>query len=241
MCGIAGVLGLVSRSQLQALAAAMAHRGPDGEGFFIDAVAGVGLVHRKLAIIDPTSAASQPMESCDGRYQVVFNGEIYNFHELAAELKQCGYVFNAHSDTAILGPLYDRYGIDGLQRLNGIFAFALWDAEKRELIAVRDAFGVKPFYYFHNAQAFAFASELKALLALGVAGKSLDHEAILDYLVHLWSPGTRTPFADVRKLLPAISCASAKTRSRSRRGTIRRLAAIHRFRSSNCRGRASCS
>jgi asparagine synthase (glutamine-hydrolysing) len=88
MCGIAGIAGNVTRSQLQALAEAMAHRGPDGEGIFIDPGAGIGLAHRRLAIIDPTSAASQPMESCDGRYQVVFNGEIYNFHEVAAELRQ---------------------------------------------------------------------------------------------------------------------------------------------------------
>jgi asparagine synthase (glutamine-hydrolysing) len=203
MCGIAGVLGgQPSDLALRTLGNALAHRGPDGEGFYFDQAAGIGLAHRRLAIIDLTEAAAQPMASCNGRYRVVFNGEIYNFRAIADDLAQHGYIFNRESDTAILGPLYDRYGIEGLHRLNGIFAFALWDAAKRELIVARDAFGVKPLYYARRGGSFAFASELKALAALGFCGSALNEAALLDYLVHLWSPGPATLSANVHKLLP---------------------------------------
>lgn len=202
MCGIAGMLGAPSRRDLEALAAALAHRGPDGEGIFHDPGAGIGLVHRRLAIIDPTAAAAQPMASCGGRYTIVFNGEIYNYRALAAELAGQGYALNKDSDTAVIAPLYDRHGLDCLARLDGIFAFALWDARERELIVARDALGVKPLYYTARDGRLAFASELKALLGVLGSDRRLDQAAVIDYLVRLWAPGDRTPLAAVRKLPP---------------------------------------
>lgn len=213
MCGIAGFLGRGGDAELSAMASAIAHRGPDGEGYFVDAQSGLGLAHRRLAIIDLSSAAAQPMASCEGRYRVVFNGEIYNFRNLATELRPHGYEFNSNSDTAVLGPLYDRYGIGCLQKLNGIFAFALWDSRERELIVARDAFGVKPLYFSATGGALVFASELKALLAPSILRLSVDETALLDYLVHLWSPGRRTPLRGVEKLLPGHLI-------RARRGAI---------------------
>jgi asparagine synthase (glutamine-hydrolysing) len=192
---------MVSQDALSAMAASMAHRGPDGEGFFVDPQARIGLAHRRLAIIDPTSAAAQPMPSCGGRYQVVFNGEIYNFRELARELTERGYSFNQNSDTAVLAPLYDLYGEKFLNRLNGIFCLALWDAEKRELLVARDAEGVKPLYYVISRNGFAFASEIKALVPL-LTDASLDAQALVGYLSNLWSAGEATPFKQVRKLPP---------------------------------------
>lgn len=202
MCGIAGYFGMYDRALLSEMAARIAHRGPDGEGLWADEPARVGMAHRRLAIIDPTAAANQPMESCEGRYQVVFNGEIYNFRELAADLSARGYAFNQNSDTAILGPLYDATGPAMLSRLNGIFAFALWDRQKQELFIARDAYGVKPLYYARIAGVTLFGSELKALLAHPDVDRKIDVDAISDYLIHLWSPGQRTPLRGVSKLLP---------------------------------------
>jgi asparagine synthase (glutamine-hydrolysing) len=202
MCGIAGYFGLNDPVLLSAMAARIAHRGPDGEGFWLDTDNGVGLAHRRLAIVDQTAAASQPMASCSGRYKVIFNGEIYNFREIAKELSASGYIFNRNSDTAVLGPLYDQMGAEMLSRIEGIFVFAIWDASKRELFVARDAFGVKPLYFARPGGGLLFASELKALLAYAGIDKTIDVEAIADYLVHLWSPGRRTPLRGVSKLLP---------------------------------------
>jgi asparagine synthase (glutamine-hydrolysing) len=184
------------------MAAGIRHRGPDGEGSWWNEGDGVGLTHRRLAIIDCTEAAAQPMASCTGRYRVVFNGEIYNFRALAEDIKARGYEFNEHSDTAVLGPLYDLWGPEMLGRLNGIFAFAIWDTKERQLFAARDALGVKPFYYATTVRGFAFASEIKALLPLADINRSVDKAALYDYLVHCWSPGARTMFEGVKKLLP---------------------------------------
>lgn len=205
MCGIAGYIGLsaASPSLLRSMAARIAHRGPDGEGYWTDERHGVGLAHRRLAIIDPTNAAAQPMASCGGRYQVIFNGEIYNYRLLAEQLSRRGYVFNARSDTAVLGPLYDLHGAAMLPMLSGIFAFALWDREKHELLVARDALGVKPLYYTAlPGGAVAFASELKALLAVPGLDTQLDAKALSDYLTYLWSPGERTPLRGIKKLPP---------------------------------------
>ena len=201
MCGLAGAFGIDSDRILYSLSDRLKHRGPDGDGLFFDPEARVGLVHRRLAIIDQTTAAAQPMASADGRYQVVFNGEIYNFKDLAAELTGLGYQLNTNSDTAVIAPLYHRLGLDFISRLNGIFAIAIWDSQEQELIVARDAMGIKPLYYAEQDGAFLFASELKAL-APELRDHSLDPRAILDYLTYLWSPGKATPFASIRKLLP---------------------------------------
>ncbi len=202
MCGIAGYVGRHDLGLLRAMSDRIAHRGPDGAGEWSDAKAGVGFAHRRLSIIDTSPAAAQPMTSCNGRYVVVFNGEIYNFRELGHELGTRGYNFNAHSDTAILAPLYDLHGEAMLTRLNGMFAFALWDRERRELLLARDAFGVKPLYYARSGSGLLFASELRALLADPNLDRSIDAGAIADYLTHLWSPGGRTPLAAAAKLPP---------------------------------------
>src|SRR5262249_6766397 len=162
-CGIAGFLGPWPPVVLDVMAAAIRHRGPDGEGTWWNEADRIGLAHRRLAIIDCTDAAAQPMLSCAGRYVTVFNGEIYNFRSLAAELRTKGYEFNERSDTGVLGPLYDLYGPGMLSRLKGIFALAVWDSKERRLFAARDALGVKPFYYSQTGLGLAFASELKAL------------------------------------------------------------------------------
>ncbi len=202
MCGIAGFLGTWPPAILAAMATGIRHRGPDGEGIWWDEADRIGLAHRRLAIIDCTDAAAQPMASCAGRYRVIFNGEIYNFRALAAEITARGYEFNEHSDTAVLGPLYDLYGPGMLGHLNGIFAFAIWDSRERTLFAARDGLGVKPFYYAQTGRGLAFASELKALLPLADIDRSIDKAALYDYLLHLWSPGARTMFEGVKKLLP---------------------------------------
>jgi asparagine synthase (glutamine-hydrolysing) len=203
MCGIAGYLGYHNRLLLARMAARLAHRGPDGEGLWSDPEGGVGLAHRRLAVIDLSDAASQPMSSCGGRYYVSFNGEIYNYRELGAELCARGHVFNRNSDTAVLGPLWDLYGADMLRRLNGIFVFALWDRRERTLFIARDAQGVKPLYYSRVGDGgLIFASELKALLACDGLDRTIDHAAISSYLTNLWSPGEATPFCAVSKLPP---------------------------------------
>jgi asparagine synthase (glutamine-hydrolysing) len=202
MCGIAGYFGRFGRSLATDMTRRLAHRGPDGSGDWYDDAAGVGLGHRRLAIIDLSNAAAQPMPGVDGRYQVVFNGEIYNFREHARELEAAGYRFNRHSDTAVLAPLYDRLGPGMLERLNGMFAFALWDSNRRRLFLARDHYGIKPLYYAETPRGFAFASEIKALLAVPGLDRSLDHDALASYLTYQWCPGRITPFHGVKKLPP---------------------------------------
>lgn len=143
---------------------AIAHRGPDGCGTFHRPEHGIGLAHRRLAIIDLSHAADQPMCDEAAGLAIVFNGELYNYRELRAELVCDGYSFRTHSDMEVLLRLYARDGEAMLTRLNGIFAFAIWDAGKRELFLARDGLGVKPLYYTQTPQGFLFASEIKALL-----------------------------------------------------------------------------
>jgi asparagine synthase (glutamine-hydrolysing) len=200
MCGIVGLLGYRDNELTTAMSDAVTHRGPDGSGQWADDEARISLAHRRLAIIDLSAAAAQPMSGVGGRYQVVFNGEIYNFVALASDLRARGYSFNQNSDTAILAPLYDLYGAAMLSRLNGIFAFAIWDQQDRELFLARDHIGAKPLYYTQERGRFAFASELKALALIPDLDRSLDETAILHYLHKLWSPGERTPFRAVKKM-----------------------------------------
>ena len=142
MCGIAGFVGSWSPALAGAMTAAIAHRGPDGDGLWSDA--GVALGHRRLSIIDLSDAAAQPMHSVDDRYVLTYNGEIYNFRDLRLELEQAGTVFRTGSDTEVLLALFARNGLDCVDRLNGIFAFAVWDRRDRVLSIARDHLGVKP-------------------------------------------------------------------------------------------------
>jgi asparagine synthase (glutamine-hydrolysing) len=201
MCGILGK----SRGDLDLIEkvnSLQSHRGPDDHGVFIDKKAQVGLGHTRLSVIDTSTLGHQPMLSKDGRLAMVFNGEIYNFRELRKNLEENGCKFNGNSDTEVLLNLYLLEGTEMLSRLNGIFAFAIWDYEYQSLFIARDGLGVKPLYYSESKENFAFASEIKALLHLFPIDKKLDEDAINRYLAFLWCPGEGTPLTSVKKLLP---------------------------------------
>jgi asparagine synthase (glutamine-hydrolysing) len=203
MCGIVGMwIRKDGDSSLSDSLDAIAHRGPDGRGEYRDERHGVVLGHVRLAIIDLSPAGAQPMASDDGQVVLVLNGEIYNFRELRAELEARGVAFRGHSDTEVLLRLYLADGLAILQRLNGIFAFAIYDGRRGELVLARDALGVKPLYFNESIAGLAFASEIKALSALTDPGDTLDLPAVHRYLTFLWCPGEGTPFVDVRKLPP---------------------------------------
>jgi len=202
MCGIVGYFGSFTPKRLVEADRLQAHRGPDADGMWFDSGAGIGLAHRRLSILDLSPAGAQPMGSEDGSVVLVFNGEIFNFRELRAELEASGHHFRGHSDTEVLLHLYLVHGEQMLGRLNGIFAFALWDKRDKSLFIARDALGVKPLYYTETAIGFAFASELKALLSLVPEARALDFQALHRYLSFLWCPGEGTPLHGVRKLLP---------------------------------------
>jgi asparagine synthase (glutamine-hydrolysing) len=202
MCGIGGFSGHFSSDLLERARSALEHRGPDATGIWLDAGASIGLAHCRLSILDLSSAGAQPMVSDDGVVVLALNGEIYNFLELRAELEADGHRFRGHSDTEVLLHLYLAHGTQMLERLNGIFAFALWDKRDQSLFVARDALGVKPFYYIESAAGFAFASEIKALLCLVPEARELDIPALHRYLSFLWCPGDGTPLRGVRKLLP---------------------------------------
>lgn len=201
MCGIAGFLGDFNPQLLARFNRAMAHRGPDGEGVWHHAPSKIGFAHRRLAIIDPTDHGAQPMASCGGRYQILFNGEIYNFKKLQDEINS-EYQYNINSDTAIIGPLYDQFGAGMLNKLEGMFSIAIWDREKQELFLARDHAGIKPVYYTEDKNGFLFSSEIKTLLQYDEINKELDFNALQDYVQFLWSAGEHTPFKHIRKLLP---------------------------------------
>ena len=168
MCGIAGLVQTdsapVSPETLHAMTDAIAHRGPDGEGQWIEG--NVGLGHRRLAIIDLSAAAAQPMHASNGRFVISYNGEIYNYRELRIELQELGYRFRSDSDTEVALNALDAWGHKALLRFNGMFAFALWDRSSRQLLLARDRYGIKPLYYSQQGHRFAFASEQKAIFAI---------------------------------------------------------------------------
>jgi asparagine synthase (glutamine-hydrolysing) len=176
----------------------IAHRGPDGEGTFVGE--GVALGHRRLSIIDLSSAGAQPMTH--GAATVVYNGEAYNFPQLRTELEGLGHAFRGHSDTEVLLHSYEAWGLAGLERLEGIFAFALWDSARRRLILMRDRLGIKPLFYAWQGGRLAFGSEIKAVLASGAVDRDLDDQALMEFLWYGNSFEERTIFRGVRALLP---------------------------------------
>jgi asparagine synthase (glutamine-hydrolysing) len=187
MCGIAGMVrldgGPVSQPSLFAQTLSLAHRGPDGEAHWISPNGTVGLGHRRLAIIDLSAAAAQPMRYLD-RFSVTYNGEIYNYLELRDELIGRGHAFRTLSDTEVILAAYAEFGTDCLSRFDGMFAFALWDEERRSLFCARDRFGEKPFYFHYQpGRLFLFASEIKGLFAAG-ADSSFNRRSVFDYLAH---------------------------------------------------------
>lgn len=211
MCGIVGLSG-GRLARLEAGNARLGHRGPDDSGEFRDTQAGIGLGHRRLSIIDLTPSGHQPMASPDGQVVLVYNGEIYNFRELRDALPGGGRGLLGTSDTEVLLHLYLAKGAGMLAELNGIFSLAIWDARSGELLLARDALGVKPLYYAEHDGAFAFASEIKALLELMPELRVLDHRSLDRYLTFLWCPGPGTPLSAVRKLEPGWAMTIAKGR-----------------------------
>src|SRR4051812_40580144 len=209
MCGIAGFLGgnhgdRDNERLVRAMAATLEHRGPDGAGAWVDTAAGVVLGHRRLAVIDPSPAGHQPMLSSSGRYVVTFNGEIYNFLRLRAELEPRGYAFGGHSDTEVLLAAIDRWGVEtALGRIEGMFAFALWDRAERTLTLARDRVGKKPLYYGWFGGSLLFGSELRALRAHPDFIGAIDRDALSQFVDEGWFSGEHTIYQHVRRLPPA--------------------------------------
>jgi asparagine synthase (glutamine-hydrolysing) len=219
MCGIVGIASTNSvfeRSWLAAGRDAMLHRGPDGSGEWWSPDGCVGLGHRRLAVIDLSPAGRQPMTDARGRLWIVFNGEIYNFAELRAELRAHGHVFRSHTDTEVILAAYSEWGIGCIERLNGMFAFALYDTERRQLLMARDRAGEKPLFYALTAHEMRFASELKGLMADPRFSRVIDPDSLDCYLSMGFIPGERCILKGVRKLPPAhallFDLASARCR-----------------------------
>jgi asparagine synthase (glutamine-hydrolysing) len=206
VCGIAGAFQLDVeekewRAQLTSMARTLVHRGPNEDGIWIDAAAGIGLAHRRLSVIDRSFTGSQPMQSACGRYLITFNGEVYNFELLRAELDSLGHRFRGHSDTEVLLEAVSHWGLEkALDRFNGMFAFALWDRAVRTLYLCRDRIGEKPLYYGWMGKTFLFASELKALLAHPGCTKDVDRNALALYLRHSYVPTPYSIYKGISKL-----------------------------------------
>lgn len=198
MCGIAGWFGNYTLATDEALTL-LRHRGPDQEGSYLED--GLQLVHTRLSIQDLSAQGRQPMQSADGRFVLVYNGELYNHQTLRQELQQQGQIFQSTSDTETLLYALATWGVYCLPRLNGIFAFALYDREEKSLLLVRDHIGVKPLYYAISTSGIIFASELKVVIK-GLVEPKPDAKALMNYLCLLWSPGDVSPEESVLKLLP---------------------------------------
>lgn len=204
MCGFAGLINLdkriVNRQVVVEMSNQLNHRGPDSEGYYIKENIGIG--HKRLSILDLSENGNQPMISKDGKYVIAYNGCVYNFKELRAELEKESIVFKSQSDTEVILEGFARYGFGFIDRLNGMFAFALWNVDERKLTLARDRFGVKPVYYWSNGGSFVFASEIKAILKHPDYKISLNHEALNEYFTFQNLFSDNTLFRDI-KLLPA--------------------------------------
>ncbi|MBO9622445.1 MAG: asparagine synthase (glutamine-hydrolyzing) [Sphingomonas sp.] len=210
MCGLTGFWTSDRRSDASAILAAMtasiAHRGPDDSGVWLDAEAGIALGHRRLAIIDVSAAGHQPMHSASGRYIIVYNGEIYNHHDLRRELEAVGAApsWRGHSDTEVLLAAIDHWGFEQtLERANGMFALALWDRQRRVLTLARDRLGEKPLYYGRAGEDFVFGSELKALARHPKFERQIDRAALTEYFRYAYVPAPRSIWQRIGKLPPA--------------------------------------
>jgi len=219
MCGIAGILSLnpalVQQNKLQLMANALQHRGPNGEGFWINGNGNVGFAHRRLSIIDLSSGGSQPMHYLN-RYTIIYNGEIYNYIELREGLKKKGYQFRTQSDTEVMLAAYDCYKEKCVEHFDGMFAFTIWDEQEQQLFAARDRFGEKPFHYFMDDEQLVFASEMKALWAVGIP-KQTNNAMLLNYITIGYTNNALYPeqtfFSNIYKL-PAASRLSYKLHSK---------------------------
>lgn len=204
MCGICGMSAPVDRAALEAMVRALDHRGPNDSGTAVCADGEIGLGSTRLSILDLSPAGHMPMSSADGRVVVAYNGEIYNYRALRRTLEAAGHVFLSQTDTEVLVHGYEEWGRGLAARLNGMFAFAVWDDEAHELLLARDRFGIKPLYTWQNGDGrLLFASEVKALIAGGYRRGAVEPGALLKYLTFLWVPGPDTMFSGVQKLEPA--------------------------------------
>lgn len=207
MCSIAGIINFkqkISEDLLKRMNFIQKHRGPDDQGYFIDT--NVGLAHNRLSIIDLSPLGHQPMSNEDGTIWLVYNGEVYNYLELIPELKSKGHIFKSKSDTEAIIHAYEEYGIDCLQKLNGMFAFAIWDIRKKQLFCARDRFGIKPFYYYHKDNYLIFASEIKAILEDNEIDRSANSKVIYNFLEHgLLDYSNETSFCNIMQL-PQAHC-----------------------------------
>ena len=209
MCGIAGYLAAGRHheldSSLRKMAAALAHRGPDDEGFYEavtrDGERRVGLAHRRLSIID-LSTGHQPMGNEDGSVQIVFNGEMYNFPGLREELVARGHLFRTRSDTETIVHAYEEWGPECVTRFRGMFAFAIWDANRERLLLARDHYGKKPLFLYEAEGLLLFASEIKAILTVAGVPRRVDRGALWDYFAYRYVPAPATLLAGIRKLMP---------------------------------------
>jgi asparagine synthase (glutamine-hydrolysing) len=199
VCGIVGLVGEVDRALLERITDTLAHRGPDGRGVVVGD--GWGFGHRRLSIIDLAGGA-QPMASLDEAHTITFNGEIYNYVELRAQLVRLGHAFRTASDTEVLLAAYREWGDDLVAHLDGMFAFAIWDEPRRRLFVARDHVGVKPLYWAQRGAMVAFASEPKALLACPWVDRALDPVALDAYVDLLYVPPPLSMFAGIRQLAP---------------------------------------
>ena len=206
MCGIAGIFELRERQKtpsvrvLDAMTDSLSHRGPDGRGVYVGE--GIGLGHRRLSIIDPTPAGDQPMSVLDSRVVISYNGEIYNFPALRKELEKKGFVFRSQTDTEVILYAYVEWGLECVARLNGIFAFAIWDARDKSLFLARDHLGVKPLFYTEQGGTLSFASEVPALFRNPGVRREVDPIGLDAFLTFSYTPAPLTGYRRVRQLLP---------------------------------------
>lgn len=204
MCGIAGFTRFEhqfgSEKTLKTMGDAIRHRGPDASGVYLDKK--IGLCHRRLSIIDLSESGNQPMISSDGNYVIVFNGEIYNFLSLRSELEEQNYPFATHTDTEVLLALYAQNGKDVLNKINGMFAFAIWDINKKSLFLARDRLGKKPLYYHMRGNDIVFASELKSMLTIPDIPRDVSIDAVYDFFAYQYIPDPKTIFENIYKLEP---------------------------------------
>jgi asparagine synthase (glutamine-hydrolysing) len=204
MCGIAGIFNFNSQpvysGMIKAMTDIIAHRGPDGEGQYIDQ--SVGLGHRRLAIIDLTSAGHQPMQTKDGHFTITYNGEVYNFKEIRIELERHGYYFHSKTDSEVILNAYAKWGAKCVEKFNGMFAFVVWDKVEQKLFLARDRYGIKPLYYYIDDNHFVFASEVKSIIESKLYYPKLDKEAIVEYLTFQNFFTDKTLFQDIKMLMP---------------------------------------